>query len=135
MSFYEPVFDGSGIYSGNVGKNQPAMGPWKNFKPNIIGPGSGKLKAVYRIGQYVAGQFRGNPRFTARVTAVGTGAAIKALSGGKVNGPSNGSFNQAYSLGYANKRKRNKHYNKPNIRGCCCCGQEHRTRGRRRRYN
>ncbi len=71
------IADPRGIYQGGIGKDVPAMGPFRNYQPKIQGPGSGKIKAIISGGKYVYGYFKKNPRFAARIGAVAGGAVVK----------------------------------------------------------
>ncbi len=117
---YDPVQQGTGIFSGGeAGKNIPALGPFKNFKPNIIGPGGGKIKAVIKGGVYVARYFRRNPRFGARIAAVGVGYGVSRYAASNKYRKAFQSRKSVYSRKWRNFRK-------DNSRRCecarCCCG-------------
>jgi len=71
-------------YGETIGKKFPAVGPFRNYKPNIIGPGSGKLKALIEFGKFVAS----NPFIAGGIggIAIGTGVALDGLSTQTVEG-------------------------------------------------
>ncbi len=120
-------------YEDTFGKEVPAMGPWKNIKPKIYGPGAGKIKAgiyaAYTISKFVSQRPWALGTLTG--TAIGTGLAL--------NGETNvtpDSYNQALSSNSynVNRFRRNQYRN---TSSCYC---KHRSANRnkscygRRRY-
>ncbi len=109
MAIYEPASE----FNRSIGKDIPAMGPFKNYKPNLIGPAGGKIKALIRGGVYVGSYFSRNPRFAARIAAVGVGYGVSRYA-------SSNKYGKAYSpkkFGYNRKRSNNKFTTSK----CCCC--------------
>ncbi len=72
------IYDIPDRYS--IGKDIPTVGPFKGYKPNIVGPGAGKIKAgiyaAYTIGKFVAK--RPWAQGTIAGTAIGTGVTINS---------------------------------------------------------
>ncbi len=106
-----------------IGKDVPAMGPFKNYKPNIVGPGSGKIK----VGIYIAtqiGQFvlkRPWAKGTLTGTAIGTGLG---LVGETAKDAGTANYYQAlYQRGKRSNRKRR--YKNYRTRSGCCSNSCH----------
>ncbi len=62
----------------SIGKDVPAMGPWKNYRPAIVGPHSSKIKVGIYIG-YKLGRFLlGRPWVKGALSgaAIGTGIGL-----------------------------------------------------------
>ncbi len=59
----------------SLGKDIPAMGPFKNYKPSIVGPHSSKIKVGIYIGLKVGRYVLSRPwaKGTLSGTAIGTG--------------------------------------------------------------
>ncbi len=106
------------------GKDVPAMGPFKNYRPNIVGPHSSKIKVGIYIGTQL-GKF-----LWSRPWVKGTLSGIAISSGVNLIGPKNGSPVGNYKA-HAKYRKRgnSKQYNKKYRTGrrqvakrchCCC---------------
>ncbi len=116
MAIYEPASRGAGIFSGqSIGKEVPSMGPFKSFRPKLVGPGSGKVKAAIRGMYYVGRYFRKNPRFGARIGAVATGAAVRYGTNA-----TNNQYRKAYGTAKSGRGgfRSNNSYN--NRVQCCC---------------
>ncbi len=125
MTIYDPVFDGTGIFSGGeLGKNYPTVGPFKNFKPRLSGRG-GRFGPVISGAKYIGRYFRKNPRFGARIGAVVTGAAVEYATRSK--------YRQTYRAAtniYGGSRR----YSKYNNGSCCkqCTCKPNKRNSRRR---
>ncbi len=121
------IFDLSG-YKG-IGKDVPAMGPFKNYKPKLMGPGSAKVKGAIIIGGKIAKYIYSRPwaKGTLTGTAIGSGVALIA--------PSN-PFRKTHRTKYPgiSSSKRNR-YN-PNRKFCTCRRQKPSKyfRSTRRKY-
>ncbi len=70
------IYQATDEFNVGLGKDVPAMGPFRNYMPKIQGPGSGRIKAVIIGANYVYRYFRKNPRFGARIAAVGGGYGV-----------------------------------------------------------
>ncbi len=70
MTLYEP----SGLGQLSIGKDIPALGPFRNFKPNLVGPIGGKFKGALRIARYLTSGSRGAGILAG--TAIGTGVGL-----------------------------------------------------------
>ncbi len=74
----------------SIGKDYPTSGPYKPYRPNIIGPGSGKIKAAiyagYQIGKFILS--RPWAKGTLTGTAIGTGLALDGFQDEETNGSS-----------------------------------------------
>ncbi len=124
MGIYDPVQGGSGIYSGGeVGKNVPAMGPFKNFNPKLQGPGSGKIKAAIYAARLAGKYFKRNPRFAARIGAVAGGALVS-------NYASDNKYRKTLRATKSRYSTRRRYYADKH-RFCCCCSNRGRTSKRR----
>ncbi len=125
MAIYE-----TGIYGSGVGKDFPAMGPFRNFQPRILGPG-GRFGGIVS-GAYTLGKFLWKNRRKIQGTAiVATGAGVAGIKYGKTNGK----FRQTYSTnGFYNRRSHK--YNTTDVCHCCRPSSNHRCNGstRRMRY-
>ncbi len=113
-----------------LGKDVPAMGPFKNYVPNVAGPkvGPGGIVAgAISIGAHVYK----NRKFYSRLFAVATGAGVRGALDGKTN------YSQYKTLQARQSVRSNRRYSryKDNHQCCRCCCQEQPKRGRRRRYN
>ncbi len=121
MPIVEPTYDSSGVYSGiSIGKDVPAMGPFKSFKPKIIGPGSGKAKLLFRGGKYVYNYLYKYPKFSGSLTGIGGSLVASQYTRGKARGaevPIHGGFRRFGRSGY---RKRTSN--------TCCCNCNKRKR-------
>ncbi len=68
------IADPFGMYQGTVGKELPALGPFKPFKPQIIGPG-GKVSKILNAITSIEGLYG-----LLGGTAIGTGVALSGIS-------------------------------------------------------
>ncbi len=84
MAIVEP-FTEQGVYSGNLGKDIPGMGPFKNFKPNLQGPGSGKIKFAILVGGKLVWYYKERVAGVATGIAIGTGASLDGTTSNTVN--------------------------------------------------
>lgn len=106
-------------FTGTIGKELPSLGPFRNFKPKIYGPGSGKFKAAVAAGQFV---WKHKERIFGILTgnAIGTGLL---LDGSQKNARSYKQYQtlrsqkQLYNRG---RRSKQRQYNN------CCCGSSHK---------
>ncbi len=118
MAIYEPTYSGTGIYSGvSLGKDVPAMGPFRSYNPKYLGFGGGKVKAVISGLYYASRYFRKNPRFGARIGAVAAGAGIRYASDYKKHQALRPFTSRSYR-----KRSYNRATSRDNhCRRCCSC--------------
>ncbi len=100
----------------SLGKDIPAMGPFKGFKPNIVGPGSGKVKAAIKIAEYIARGLYYRPSLAGSISGIviGTGVALNASQDAGTN-QLNKALRSAKSF---NNRKRNRNRSK-RVKHCC----------------
>ncbi len=133
------------VFNQSIGKDIPAMGPFKNYKPNLKGPGGAKIKGAILAGQFAWKYFFSKPKL------VGIVAGTAIAGGLQIVGPSNNQFNQTYSSNqFGNRYSRKYKQCKPRIqyRSRCNCnsntganrkyrkGNLYRTMGyKRRRYS
>ncbi len=110
-----------------LGKDIPGMGPFKNYRPNLAGPGSGKVKAIIRGGQYAYSYFRRNPRFGARIAAVSGGYGVSRYY---ARNATKGSYRKASNSKQFSKRSF-RSYRNSDTGGCCCCTKHFNKRKRR----
>ncbi len=108
------------IDQSSIGKDFPALGPFKNFKPNLVGPGSAKLKFAIRIAQAIASK-EGLAGLLAG-TAIGTGVALSGeIQESRIG--DNSQFNQAFRSIYqpANRVRsyQKRHSNQCRCQRCC----------------
>ncbi len=110
----------------SLGKDFPTMGPFKNYRPKIIGPGSGKIKAGiyagYQIGKFLYSRPWVKGTLTGTVLGTATGLGIDAP------GNNNHKTLQQYgkrsnSYGRYKKRRANS-----SSRYCCCHKRSRRSR-------
>ncbi len=103
-------------YSGGVGKDVPAMGPFKSYSPRLLS-GGGRFAGIIQAGYTVGRHFYKNRKFYTRAGAVVTGAGVKYAS----------SNNKQQTLRAVHKRFNNNGYRKRygvrqrNSQRCCCC--------------
>ncbi len=125
MTIYDPVFDGTGIFSGGeLGKNAPFYSPIKGYKINLSGGSGGRAQAIVSGAYHVGRYFAKNPRFGARIGAVAGGAVVKYATSRKYG-------KKVYSAQSVYNRKR-RYRKSSNDRSCCCTVR--RNTGKRRRY-
>ncbi len=126
---YDPVFAGSGIYSGGeIGKNAPFYSPIKGYKINLAGGGGGRAQAIIQGAYYVGRYFRKNPRFGARIGAVAGGLAVERYYNA-TSSTRRKTFQSKINLYSSRKRnfkQRDSH--------CCCCAKRSNSRKRRMHY-
>ncbi len=112
-----------------LGKDVPAMGPFRNLKVNLQGPGAGKIK----VGVYIAGKLA---QFVSRrpwAKGVASGIALSGSYEVIRNGKTNRNFQKARRTNqssYYRKRSSNKYY----VGKCCrpkCCKHEYRNSTRK----
>ncbi len=127
MAIFEPVYKGEPVFGGGIGKDSPYGKATGLYRPNIVGPGSGRIKAVIKGAEYVGRYFRKNPRFGARIIAVGGGALV-------ANRYRNAPGSKYRKTLYSTKSfQRGFRRNKQSLnRSCCCCTKSHNRRQRRR---
>ncbi len=99
----------------SVGKDIPALGPFKNFKPNLVGPVGGKLKVAIKIAQ-AAASGEGISGLLAG-TILGTGVALvdeilqkKDDISDKQRKTFRSSYNYRLSFGQRQRTDHHKHY-------------------------
>ncbi len=114
----------------SIGKDIPAMGPFKGFKPNIVGPGAGKIKVLIyggiQVGRFVLS--RPWAKGTITGTLIGTGLTI----GDDPTQSISNQFNQ--TLRPVRRRfTRKRRYKVNNMHNCCCPTSSRRYNRRRRR--
>ncbi len=124
MAIVDPIDSNQALF----GKDYPTVGPFKSFKPNIVGPGSGKLKLAYyaaiKGGQYV---WKNKWWFAERGGIVGAGALVAHESSNQLKQ----TLRQHQYSSYGVRRSRSKY----NSGRCCCCRPKQRNRSSRRRFN
>ncbi len=104
-----------GVPEYRIGKNYPGQGPFRNFTPKLVGPGSGKVKILIRAGQYIGRQLYARPTLSGSITgiAIGTGLTVNRVE-------TNYKFNQALRYTKQSYRSRFKYYRKRGRRGSDC---------------
>ncbi len=109
----------------SVGKDFPAMGPFRNLRPNIVGPGSGKIKFGILVAGRIAKYILSRPwaKGTLTGTAIGTGIG---LDGFQEENASTDSIAKAYSTTRSgsnryrrNLKRGNRHGNRCTCKHCC----------------
>ncbi len=121
MGIYEPVQDGTGVFSGGVGKDSPYGKQTGQFRPKLFGR-AGRFGPVISGAKYIGRYFRKNPRFGARIGAVAGGAGVKYYA-------SQSKYRQALRTTQS-RSYRSWRYNKYRSRNCCCCtGRKSQHRG------
>ncbi len=113
MAIYEPVFDGTGVYSSGIGKDSPYGKQTGLFKPQLY-RGAGRFGPIVSGAKYIGRYFRKNPRFGARIGAVAGGAAVRYAS-------SNQQRKALRSSQSVNYRKRFRHKYQTRRRNRCGC--------------
>ncbi len=122
MAIYEPTIQGTGIFSGGVGKDSPYGKSTGLFKPQYH-RFSGRFGGIGTAIKFAGRYFQKNPRFGARIGAVAGGAAVKYATSGK--------YGKTYRSVQSRQRGFRK-YNKPDNRDCCCHSNNKYYRGKRR---
>ncbi len=124
MTIYEPIMDGTGVFSGGIGKDAPYGKQTGLFKPNISKPGGGRAQAIIAGARAGYNYFKKNPRFVARIGAVAGGAVVRYAS----DNTKRKTLRSVQSDFYSSRSYRNK------VHGgqCCCRCQKRRRRSRRR---
>ncbi len=125
MAIYEPIFKGDPVYGGGIGKDSPYGKATGLYKPNIVGPGSGRIKIIIKGAKYVHGYFKKYPKFAGSVTGISGGALAYHATSNKYRK----TYNTKQSV--FNRIRRNKQ--SVNRRSCCCTVHSSRSK-RRRRY-
>ncbi len=127
MVIYDPVQYGSGIYGSGLGKDVPAMGPFRNYTPKLQG-GKGRFAGVIKGGTILYNFARKHPYFTGGAGAIAIGAGLSGRNA------TQSEYNKALSANFAGKRgfRSRKKYS----RNTCCCQPVKKStfRGKRRRY-
>ncbi len=104
----------------SLGKAYPSVGPWKNFRPNLAGPGGSKVKvaiyAGYQLGKFVWSRPWAKGALSG--AAIGTGIGI---IGQDETGNNNNQALRAVRQ-HANRIRRHKKYGAYSRRrsNCCC---------------
>ncbi len=111
-----PLYEPTGL-QGTIGKDIPAMGPFKGMQIKLQGPGSGKIKLAIAIAQYGWRFVKKHPR----IVGFASGTAI--ASGLKVGSDAPSSkyrkaLRSVQSVHYRQWSARHKRTAK-----CCCCAQ------------
>ncbi len=105
-----------------VGKDIPAMGPFRNYQPKLQGPGSGKLKAVIIAGQFAYNQLKNRPSLGGALTGIAIGTGV-TLDYGE-NASSNQLDKALRAIRQYSSRKRSSKGRRPGKRShtkCCRC--------------
>ncbi len=107
----------------SIGKDSPYGKSTSLFKPNIVGPGAGKIKAGIYIGYQVGKYILSRPwaKGTLTGTAIGTGLGLDGQISTNVSTVSD---NQTYrTTGKFNNRfrRRTKYRNRARRTAKCCC--------------
>ncbi len=130
MTIFEGTYpDGTGIFSGRVGKDSPYGKATGLYNPTIVGPG-GRLRSIIkgaqRFGRFV---YQNRYPLTRGTAIVGAGAGVAGLNG---RNATQSTYSKASRSGkFVNRYGRKQ--SKRNADRCCCCSrQEHKFRGRRR---
>ncbi len=117
------------FFSVGLGKDVPAMGPFKNYVPNVkgpkVGPG-GIVSGAITIGTHVYK----NRKFYTRLFSVATGAGVRGGVNGKTNYPQYKALQTRQSI----RSYRRYSSNKDNHKCCRCCREDFSERSRRRRF-
>ncbi len=120
MTLYEPALDGSGIFSGGVGKDSPYGKQTAFPRYSMLPRGRGRIGSIVQGAYYVGRYFRKNPRFGARIGAVVTGAGVRHFYGS--NARTNKHYQTLRAKGKQFGYKRKSKYNNTH---CCCCRRSH----------
>ncbi len=126
MALYEPVQDGTGVFSGGVGKDSPYGKATGLFKPRLSG-NKGRIGTIVSGINYGSRYFRKNPRFAGRIAAVATGAAVRYASSGKYQK----AFYPGQSVRNYSRKRKQYHSCKCRLRSRSYCIPG----SKRRRYN
>ncbi len=117
MAIYEPVFDGSGVYGGGIGKDAPYGKATGLYKPSIVRPGGGRTQAIIQGGKYVYDYFRRYPSFGPRVVAVVGGHVVSSYA--KSNQRDQTLRDVFKSNGRSKYYRKSRNYTKRSS-NCCC---------------
>ncbi len=111
----------------SLGKDFPAMGPWRNQKVQF-GPGGGRGAAIIK-GIILGGSFVYKHRkFFTRVGSVFTGHGVSQY------GKTNGTFSKALSTTQSKYYRSRRYKRRNSCAGCKCCRQKQFKRSRRRKF-
>ncbi len=121
MAIYEPVYKGEAVFGGGIGKDSPYGKATGLYKPNIVGPGSGKAKAIYKGLQYGYNYFKKYPKMSGAITGIAGGTLISNYA----RNASKGSYGKALYSGQSRYSRKRSYRTK---RHCCCCGDANNKR-------
>ncbi len=122
-----PIYQADDSFTQGIGKDVPAMGPFKNYSPKLMGPKIGPggfIGGAISIGTHV---YKNYKFYTKMFSALaGTG-----VSGG-INGKGNSSQYKALQTRFAVQRRKRRGGKQNAHPVCCCCRQKRSKRSRRR---
>ncbi len=105
----------------SIGKDIPAMGPWKNFNPNLVGPGvgpGGLLRGIKEASRFVAKNYK----FFTRIAVIPSGTGIAGLEiGSQTPNRYFKKSSQAYRPAQSRSNYRRKQGRIHPNRCCKCC--------------
>ncbi len=103
-------------FTSTVGKEFPTLGPFKSFKPKLIGPGSGKIKAAIQIAKFLTNPFTVGGLLG---IAIGTGTEVEPS---ETQVTSSNQYNKALRS-FQQRNGRSKRYRKfsSSRRNNCAC--------------
>ncbi len=116
MTIYEPVFQEYGIYSQGVGKDSPYGKQTSIWKPNVYGPGGGRFRGIINVGVRGYQYFKKNPRFVARIGAVGAGAGVRYATDSKYRK----TLRATKSFRYSKRSYFKRSFSRRKATTCCC---------------
>ncbi len=126
MAIYEPIQDGTGVYSGGVGKDSPYGKATGLYTPRLAGSRS-------RVGTIIEGMrfgyraIRKHYKLSTGIGVIATGAGVRYATKGTYRK----ALRQRKSV--YNNRRRSRKQNNSNC--CCVTRRKHSYRSSRRRYS
>ncbi len=122
------IFEATDTWNQSIGKDVPAMGPFRNFKVNLVGPGGGKVRGAIKAGLYISRYIsKSNSRLAGSI------AGTSIASGLALNNAADNQFNQTLRpVSRYNNSFRSGRTQRTSKRNCCTCCINHK-RGKYRK--
>ncbi len=106
-----------------IGKDVPAMGPFKSYSPRLAGRGGGIVQGAYTLGRHVYRHYRKYTKLGSAIAGAGVAQYAKNSS----------SYNYRQTLRTKNKYKSSFRSRAPKQNCKCCCQHIVASRGYRRK--